>query len=215
MRHLPITELVSSQQDFPDMPPVHGPGKRLPSFDSVKSFVQQMHNHYEQHHCPCVQQVTDWDLPYSQVRLPNTHFPNHDVSSNQLPEFHSPQNLSQPSSPFVPPQQYHASYAALPAYSTYTPAMPVNHPDVSYAAPPSYSHATYAPGSFASKKTNKFSPDQTQVLRAVFATNPRPSSSEIDQIAEDTGLTSRQVKIWFQNTRSRSKPKSSTVTHKM
>jgi len=54
--------------------------------------------------------------------------------------------------------------------------------------------------------TTKFTPEQNQVLHEYFLQDRHPTAAVSQKLAEQTGLTSHQVKIWFQNHRARSNP---------
>ncbi|KAJ9096548.1 hypothetical protein QFC20_006406 [Naganishia adeliensis] len=46
-------------------------------------------------------------------------------------------------------------------------------------------------------------PDAKHILRRAFAANSSPTDAERDYLAQQTGMTYRQVTVWFQNNRSR------------
>lgn len=53
----------------------------------------------------------------------------------------------------------------------------------------------------------RFSDEQIKTLEFMFESEARPESRTKQQLASDTGLQPRQVAIWFQNRRARSKTK--------
>ncbi|KAL8150315.1 hypothetical protein V2J09_020123 [Rumex salicifolius] len=58
-----------------------------------------------------------------------------------------------------------------------------------------------------SKNKKRFSDEQIKLLESMFNSETRPESQSKQQIANQLGLKPRQVAIWFQNRRARSKLK--------
>ncbi|XVE58157.1 hypothetical protein DITRI_Ditri04bG0147800 [Diplodiscus trichospermus] len=59
----------------------------------------------------------------------------------------------------------------------------------------------------SSKKKRKFSDEQIKLLEFMFESDSRPESPIKQQLANELGLHPRQIAIWFQNRRARSKTK--------
>ncbi|KAF3434190.1 hypothetical protein FNV43_RR25293 [Rhamnella rubrinervis] len=57
------------------------------------------------------------------------------------------------------------------------------------------------------KKKNRFTDQQIKSLEIVFESDSRPEPQTKEQIAAELGLQPRQVSIWFQNKRARSRSK--------
>ena len=63
--------------------------------------------------------------------------------------------------------------------------------------------ATNAPITATTSKPTKFSQFAISVLTNYFAIDNKPSPQKLTVIAEQTGLTRHQVRVWFQNKRAR------------
>ncbi|KAL0224934.1 hypothetical protein RCL1_002846 [Eukaryota sp. TZLM3-RCL] len=156
----------------------------LPSFGSVQGFVQ----HVQRHSPSFLEQPSFYQSQYSTPH-PSYQVPRHPDPS---PYSHYP----------LPQTQHSSPYGDVSAFG-YSPA-PGDYNPYGIQSPLQGNHSYDAS---AKKRSTKFAPEQTILLRAAFESNPRPSASEVIQLANQVGLSSRQVKIWFQNARSRSKSK--------
>ncbi|XP_059662143.1 homeobox-leucine zipper protein ATHB-12-like [Cornus florida] len=78
-----------------------------------------------------------------------------------------------------------------------------------YNSPTTATEAALSNASRNQKKKNKrrFSDRQIEQLESMFESESRPQLRTKQELANKTGLHPRQVAIWFQNKRSRSKPK--------
>ncbi|KAL0224244.1 hypothetical protein P9112_003634 [Eukaryota sp. TZLM1-RC] len=182
---------------------------KLPSFSTVQAFVSYMHNNHDA-------QVQ----PYSPFSFPSQHVPQAQPHSYapyvgpQQPVVSQNPHLVQP----VPHRSFDPSYNPVnmisrdslplvqriqrpPAYISNFPNPQMNPTYMSPASIPNYgpSHT----GEMRPRRSHKFSPEQTAILRNEFEKNPRPSPTDVARIAQQVGLLERQVKVWFQNSRSR------------
>jgi len=70
-------------------------------------------------------------------------------------------------------------------------------------------HGVKFPGGFPDqhnkKKRQRTSPDQLAILEQIFQTDKMPSQQTRVQLADQLGMTSRRVQIWFQNKRAKVK----------
>ncbi|KAL7121646.1 hypothetical protein ACP275_02G193500 [Erythranthe tilingii] len=57
------------------------------------------------------------------------------------------------------------------------------------------------------EKMRRFSDEQIQRLEEMFESDTKVEAKKKEEIAEELGLESRQVAIWFQNRRARCKSK--------
>lgn len=55
------------------------------------------------------------------------------------------------------------------------------------------------------KKRQRTSPDQLAILEQIFQTDKMPSQQTRVQLADQLGMSSRRVQIWFQNKRAKVK----------
>lgn len=74
-------------------------------------------------------------------------------------------------------------------------------------------HGVKFPGGFPDqhnkKKRQRTSPDQLAILETIFQTDKMPSQQTRVQLADQLGMSSRRVQIWFQNKRAKVKRGSS------
>jgi len=70
-------------------------------------------------------------------------------------------------------------------------------------------HGVKFPGGFPDqhnkKKRQRTSPDQLAILETIFQTDKMPSQQTRVQLADQLGMSSRRVQIWFQNKRAKVK----------
>jgi len=70
-------------------------------------------------------------------------------------------------------------------------------------------HGVKLPGGFSDqhnkKKRQRTSPDQLAILEQIFQTDKMPSQQTRVQLADQLGMSSRRVQIWFQNKRAKVK----------
>jgi len=70
-------------------------------------------------------------------------------------------------------------------------------------------HGVKFPGGFpdqhTKKKRQRTSPDQLAILEQIFQTDKMPSQQTRIQLADQLGMSSRRVQIWFQNKRAKVK----------
>lgn len=70
-------------------------------------------------------------------------------------------------------------------------------------------HGVKFPGGFPDqsnkKKRQRTSPDQLAILEQIFQTDKMPSQQTRVQLADQLGMSSRRVQIWFQNKRAKVK----------
>jgi len=70
-------------------------------------------------------------------------------------------------------------------------------------------HGVKFPGGFPDshnkKKRQRTSPDQLSILEQIFQTDKMPSQQTRVQLADQLGMSSRRVQIWFQNKRAKVK----------
>jgi len=52
---------------------------------------------------------------------------------------------------------------------------------------------------------------QLHTLRTCYAANPRPDALMKDQLVEMTGLSSRVIRVWFQNKRCKDKKRTTLI----
>jgi hypothetical protein len=90
--------------------------------------------------------------------------------------------------------------AAPPAASTWTVQFPLNEMEVGL-----HSFSTTRNGKHNSKR--RFDDSQIRSLETIFETESRPELRVKQHLANKLGLQPRQVAIWFQNKRARSKSK--------
>ena len=56
-----------------------------------------------------------------------------------------------------------------------------------------------------SKKRRRLNSDETKILQAVFERNPKPDAMLRAALADRLGMTARNIQIWFQNKRAKTK----------
>lgn len=55
------------------------------------------------------------------------------------------------------------------------------------------------------QRRRRLLPQETRILQAIFADNPRPSASARDRLAKTLGISSKTIQIWFQNRRAKTR----------
>ncbi|KXN71540.1 Homeodomain-like protein, partial [Conidiobolus coronatus NRRL 28638] len=52
---------------------------------------------------------------------------------------------------------------------------------------------------------NRLKPHQTKILTHFFLRNPRPTPEERIELTKSTGMSIREIQVWFQNHRAKIK----------
>jgi hypothetical protein len=154
----------------------------------------------------------NWTLPsglYVQEELGHEHFQQSnqafaDVNSNQSWPYHSPEvHLSETVTQKAPvptisiPDRVEAEPQHSPRREQVKrPSRPVRQ-----------SSSSHKPASATHKgRSNRIPLEARQTLEDEFSTNPYPCTWEIDIMAHQLKLDTKQVRNWFNNTRARKKP---------
>ncbi|KAJ1985198.1 hypothetical protein H4R34_000157 [Dimargaris verticillata] len=110
--------------------------------------------------------------------------------------------------PEVVPVNFHAPYAPQPSPSPFHVPAPLGNggPLMAYSHHP-YPYYEYDPPPLPAykqvKKRKRLTPDKLNLLVSVFQNEQKPTADKRKQLSEQTGMTPREVQVWFQNRRAK------------